>query len=236
MFITKNEQPGYWYKIEMEKQRMLQYMETVSPSEAENIRKTIQDLFRQTCILQVKCDPVTLIQRDNPRYQICSRHREFIADYLSVLDCELIHDPQEHIFRIAGEGVLTERMSLMTTKLVLLVKMIYRDKIMGEGLNATTTNLTEIREYGKNTNLITRKLTQQEWQEALVLMKTHQILELPSAIANLEDNTPIYIYSTINLFCSAMDINELVREYQNEVDQTDNIEEEIGFDLEITEE
>ena len=236
MFITKNEQPGYWYKIEMEKQRMLQYMETVSPSEAENIRKTIQDLFRQTCILQVKCDPVTLIQRDNPRYQICSRHREFIADYLSVLDCELIHDPQEHIFRIAGEGVLTERMSLMTTKLVLLVKMIYRDKIMGEGLNATTTNLTEIREYGKNTNLITRKLTQQEWQEALVLMKTHQILELPSAIANLEDNTPIYIYSTINLFCSALDINELVREYQNEVDQTDNIEEEIGFDLEITEE
>ena len=236
MFITKNEQPGYWYKIEMEKQRMLQYMETVSPSEAENIRKTIQDLFRQTCILQVKCDPVTLIQRDNPRYQICSRHREFIADYLSVLDCELIHDPQEHIFRIAGEGVLTERMSLMTTKLVLLVKMIYRDKIMGEGLNATTTNLTEIREYGKNTNLITRKLTQQEWQEALVLMKTHQILELPSAIANLEDNTPIYIYSTINLFCSAMDINELVREYQNELDQTDNIEEEIGLDLEITEE
>lgn len=215
---------------------MLQYMETVSPPEAENIRKTIQDLFRQTCILQVKCDPVTLIQRDNPRYQICSRHREFIADYLSVLDCELIHDPQEHIFRIAGEGVLTERMSLMTTKLVLLVKMIYRDKIMGEGLNATTTNLTEIREYGKNTNLITRKLTGQEWQEALVLMKTHQILELPSAIANLEDNTPIYIYSTINLFCSALDINELVREYQNEIDQTDNIEEEIGLDLEIAEE
>ena len=215
---------------------MLQYMETVFPSEAENIRKTIQDLFRQTCILQVKCDPVTLIQRDNPRYQICSRHREFIADYLSVLDCELIHDPQEHIFRIAGEGVLTERMSLMTTKLVLLVKMIYRDKIMGEGLNATTTNLTEIREYGKNTNLITRKLTQQEWQEALVLMKTHQILELPSAIANLEDNTPIYIYSTINLFCSAMDINELVREYQNELDQADSMEEEFELDVEITEE
>lgn len=215
---------------------MLQYMENVSPSEAENIRKTIQDLFRQTCILQVKCDPVTLIQRDNPRYQICSRHREFIADYLSVLDCELIHDPQEHIFRIAGDGVLTERMSLTTTKLVLLIKMIYRDKIMGEGLNATTTNLTEIREYGKNTNLITRKLTGQEWQEALVLMKTHQILELPSAIANLEDNTPIYIYSTINLFCSAMDINELVREYQNEVDHADDVETEIELDLETSEE
>ncbi len=40
---------------------------------------------------------------------------------------------------------------------------------MGEGLNATTTNLAEIREYGRNTNLITRKLTNQEWSDALLL-------------------------------------------------------------------
>lgn len=198
---------------------MFEYIENVSQSEAENIRKTIQDLFRQTCILQVKCDPVTLIQRDNPRYQVCLRNREFIADYLAVLDCELVHDPQEHIFRIAGEGVMTERMSLTTTKLVILLKMIYRDKIMGEGLHATTTNLAEIREYGKNTNLITRRLTLQEWQDALMVMKTHQMIELPGAIGNLEDDTPIYIYSTVNIFCSAMDISELVRKYQTEENQ-----------------
>ena len=198
---------------------MFEYMENVSQSEAENIRKTIQDLFRQTCILQVKCDPVTLIQRDNPRHQVCLRNREFIADYLAVLDCELVHDPQEHIFRIAGEGVMTERMSLTTTKLVILLKMIYRDKIMGEGLHATTTNLAEIREYGKNTNLITRRLTLQEWQDALMVMKTHQMIELPGAIGNLEDDTPIYIYSTVNIFCSAMDISELVRKYQTEENQ-----------------
>ena len=75
-----------------------------------------------------------------------------------------------------------------------------------------------IREYCKNTNLITRRLTGQELQDALVLMKTHQMIELPQAIANLEDYTPIYIYSTVNIFCSAMDINELVREYQNEIE------------------
>ena len=175
---------------------MFEYMENVSPNEAENIRKTIQDLLRQTCILQMKCDPVTLIQRDNPRYQVCLRNREFISDYLAVLDCELVHDQQEHLFRITGDGVMLE-------------KMTHRDKIMGEGLNATTTNLSEIREYGRNTNLITRKLNNQEWSDALLLMKTHQMIELPGAIANLEDNTPIYIYGTVNIFCSAMDINEL---------------------------
>ena len=197
---------------------MLEYMGQVSPKEAEDIRKTIQDLFRQTCILQVKCDPVTLIQKDNPRYQVCLRHREFISDYLSVLDCELIHDPQEKLFRIAGTGVVVEHMSLMTTKLVILLKLIYRDKIMGEGLHATVTNLAEIREYGQNTNLITRRLTAQEWKESLLLMKTHQMIEIPGAVDNLEDETPIFIYSTVNIFCSPLDVNELVKKYQDTVE------------------
>ena len=108
-------------------------MENVSQSEAENIRKTIQDLLRQTCILQVKCDPVTLIQRDNPRYQVCSRNREFIADYLSVLDCELIHDPQEHIFRIAGDGVLTGKTFVVTGTLPTMGRKEATDKILQYG-------------------------------------------------------------------------------------------------------
>ena len=80
------------------------------------------------------------------------------------------------------------------------MKMIYRDKIMGEGLNATTTNLSEIREYGRNTNLITRKLNNQEWSDALLLMKTHQMIELPGAIANLEDNTPTVSYTHLDVY------------------------------------
>ena len=200
---------------------MTSYLEELSMTEAENVKRTIRDLFRQTCILQVKYDPATLIRRDNPRYETCVRHRAFIEQYLSVLGCELTHDPQEHIFRITGDGVLTERMTLLTTKLVILMKLIYRDKIMGEGLHATTTSLAEIRRYGKETNLITRRLTAQEWQEALILMKTHQMIELPSAIGNLEDDSPIYIYSTINIFCSAADINELVEMFKGETGETE---------------
>ena len=208
---------------------MFQYLEELSPTEAEGVKKTIQDLFRQTCILQVKYDPATLTARDNPRYQICARHREFIADYLAVLGCELVHDPQDRIFRITGDGILVEKMSLTTTKLMILLKMIYRDKIMGEGLNATVTNLAEIREYGKNTNLLPGRLTGQEWQAALNLMKTHQMIELPGAILNVEDHTPIYIYSTVNIFCSAADINQLVERYREEVEEIlEPKEEEVG--------
>ena len=146
---------------------MVNYMEELSVTEADNLKKTIAALFRQTCILQMKYDPVTLVPRDNLHYEICTRHRKFIEDYLSVLSCELVHDPQEHIYRLQGDGIAIEKINATVTKVILLVKLIYRDKILGEGLKATVTNLAEIREYGKNTNLINYKLTMGEWKEAL---------------------------------------------------------------------
>ena len=206
---------------------MASYIEELSVTEAENLKKTISKLFRQTCILQMRYDPVTLTPRDNLDYEICVRHRGFIEEYLAILGCELIHDPQEHIFRLVGDGVETEKMSLTTTIIVLLVKMIYRDKILGEGLNATVTTLEEIREYGKNTNLLNRKLTLAEWREALYLMSKHQMIELPGAVRDGEDHTPSYLYSTINLYVSAADINALVEEYREEAAENETIEEDI---------
>ena len=212
---------------------MVSYLEELTVTEAENLKKTIRDLFRQTCILQVEYDPVTLTPRDNPRYEICMRHRGFIEDYLSVVRCGLKHDTQEHIFRLEGEGVAAERMSMTTTLLVLLLKLIYRDKILGEGLKATVTNLAEIREYGKNTNLITRKLTAAEWKEALYLMRMHQMIDLPGAVRDVEDHTPIYIYGTVNLYCTSADIRDLVEKYREELQEEQNVqdtEEEEDFE------
>ena len=109
-------------------------------------------------------------------------------------------------------------MSRTSTIILLLTKMIYRDKIMGQSLSATVTNLEELREYGKNTNLLNQKLTDGEWKEALSLMKKHQVIEYPGALRDLEDHTPIYIYSTINLYCSSAMINELLEAYREEAD------------------
>ena len=45
------------------------------------------------------------------------------------------------------------------------------------------------------------------------------MLEIPGAVANLDDHTPIYIYSTVNIFCPAIEINELVSKYQDEMSE-----------------
>lgn len=197
---------------------MIDYLENLPVTEAEKLRKTIGSLFRQTCILQEKYDPVTLVPSDNEQYEICNRHKDFIEDYLSVMGCEMVHDAQEHVFRLVGEGAEAVTLSRTSTIILLLTKMIYRDKIMGQSLSATVTNLEELREYGKNTNLLNQKLTDGEWKEALSLMKKHQIIEYPGALRDLEDHTPIYIYSTINLYCSSAMINELLEAYREETD------------------
>ncbi len=210
---------------------MINYMEELSISEAEKLRKTILSLFRQTCILREKYDPVTLTPKDNEQYDICVRHRHFIENYLAVTGCELIHDTQEHIFRLVGEGAEAVPISRTATIVILLIKMIYRDKIMGNGLEAMVTNLEEIREYGKNTNLLNQKLTDNEWKEALGLMKKHQIVEYPGALREVDDKTPIYIYSTINLYCSSAMVNELVEAYREEGIADEAAEEDIYEDV-----
>ena len=197
---------------------MIDYLENLPVTEAEKLRKTIGSLFRQTCILQEKYDPGTLVPSDNEQYEICNRHKDFIEDYLSVMGCEMVHDAQEHVFRLVGEGAEAVTLSRTSTIIMLLTKMIYRDKIMGQSLSSTVTNLEELREYGKNTNLLNQKLTDGEWQEALSLMKKHQVIEYPGALRDLEDHTPIYIYSTINLYCSSAMINELLEAYREEAD------------------
>ena len=205
---------------------MFEYMSQLSQTEQENVKKVIRDLFRQTCILKIKYDPETLVAKDNSAYHTCNKHRAFIENYLQVLDCELQHDSQEHIFRLVGEGVPLLKISLTTTKILLLLKLIYKDKILGEGLNASVTNLREIRTYGMNTGLLTGKLTVGEWNEALNIMKRHQILEIAGAVSNLDDETPLYIYSTINMYCPAKEINELIKKYKGEEEEEEAAEDE----------
>lgn len=206
---------------------MIHYLENLPVTEAEKIKKTIMALFKQTCILQEKYDPVTLVPSDNEQYEICMKHRGFIEQYLAITDCELEYYAQEHIFRLVGEGAEAAAMSKMTTILVLLIKLIYREKIMGKGLGATVTNLEELREYGRNTGLLTQKLSELEWREALVFMKKHQILDYPGNVRELEDTTPIYLYSTINLYCSSAMIQQLLEEYREGETQDETVQENI---------
>ncbi|MFR3404448.1 MAG: hypothetical protein ACLTUL_20545 [Blautia faecis] len=150
---------------------MEQYLESLSVTEAEKLKKTVLSLFRQTCILQEKYDPVTLVPSDNEQFAICRTHRNFIENYLSVLGCELLYDSQERIFRLVGEGVEAEVLSKETTIIVLLIKMIYRDKIMGKGLVCDGDEFRRNQRVREEYESLNQKLPDGEWKSALAIMK-----------------------------------------------------------------
>ena len=60
----------------------------------------------------------------------------------------------------------------------------------------------------------------------MYLMRMHQMIDVPGAVRDVDDETPIYIYGTINLYCSALDMNRLVEKYREEVQEVENREEE----------
>ena len=53
------------------------------------------------------------------------------------------------------------------------------------------------------------------------------MIELPGAVRDVEDTTPIYLYSTINLYCSSLNINALLEEYREEIVENETVEENL---------
>lgn len=56
-------------------------------------------------------------------------------------------------------------------------------------------------------------------------MKTHQVIDVPGSVKDVEDDTPIYMYSTVNLYVTAGDINALIEEYREEEGEYETAEE-----------
>ena len=61
-------------------------------------------------------------------------------------------------------------------------------------------------------------------------MNRHQMIELPGSVRDVKDETPIYLYSTILLYVSAADMNQMIEEYREEIAEDEAIKEIIPAD------
>ena len=51
---------------------MIEYVNSLTPQEAEELKRTIRDLMRQSCIIETKYDTDRDCLKDNPRYRVRS--------------------------------------------------------------------------------------------------------------------------------------------------------------------
>ena len=56
-----------------------------------------------------------------------------------------------------------------------------------------------------------------------ILARHGQLIDnrVTQAVKDVEDTTPIYIYSTINLYCASLDIDKIVEKYREELKEED---------------
>ena len=146
------------------------------------------------------------------------------------LDDESFNDLKETICTFSGKkcfDVLSHHYDLKSGAVYVNFSSNYLDiKAKRNYKYSTFINLERLNNIRGINNLfkvLNQKLPDGEWKSALAIMKKHQIVEYPGALRDLEDDTPIYIYSTINLYCSSALINELIEAYREE-----NAEDEAG--------
>lgn len=96
---------------------MIEYVNSLTPQEAEELKRTIRDLMRQSCIIETKYDTDRDCLKDNPRYRVCMRHREFLTDYFDIMAAPWCSTPRTIFSSLSGDGVGLEKFSETTTLL-----------------------------------------------------------------------------------------------------------------------
>ena len=203
---------------------MFSEIERLNESEQEQVQAVIRYLLKHTYLVSVLHDPIDGTDKDNGIYKSCERYYDIINDYLSVMEISLMHEVIEGIYYISGEGISKETLSQQTIYIVLLLSVIYREKILGEGLPDTVTTLREIREQGDVFGLFKKngKWSANIWREALRTLKLHNIIDVAGGVVNMNDESLIYIYPTINILTSRINVEQMLKEVATAPVSADN--------------
>lgn len=199
---------------------MFEYYKELSGREQEKLQSVIQQLFRQTYILERKYDKHAGRMVLNQDFYFCEKHMEFLKEYFAIAGILLYQNTDLGTIYIQGEATLGEKLPKLATIYLLLLKLIYDEQMAAA---STSTNIVttfgqlngKVGEFGlvKGLSSIT------EIRRALAVLKKYQMIELLDALEELNEHTRIVIYPTIHVVLMREDILKLLQ-YFGEDDKT----------------
>ena len=183
---------------------MITYIEELTDQEREAIREAIQLLYRQTYLLERRYDRRTEKYQYTKEYRTCSTHLEFLKDYFAVAGISLEENVHDGIIYIQGETLWGE-------------KLIY-DEQMAQAASSTRIVATagEINQKAGAFRVIKSIPSPTEMRRTIALLKKYQIVEPLDILEELNENTRMIIYPTVNLVLSGDHIRELLESFSEE--------------------
>lgn len=200
---------------------MIPYYEELMPEEQAELTGIIRLLYRQTFILERRYDRRTGRYQYNKDYRLCSRHMEFIREYLKIAGVELRENSQMGVIYIQGEGQVGDKLPRLATLYLLILKLIY-DEQMASASNSVhiMTSLSEMNErLGSNLGLLPRKPAPTEIRKAIALLKKYQIIEPLDILEGMDPQSRMIIYPTINVVLFGEDARGILSSFAEDEDE-----------------
>lgn len=200
---------------------MTPYYEELMPEEQAELTGIIRLLYRQTFILERRYDRRTGRYQYNKDYRLCSRHMEFIREYLKIAGVELRENSQMGVIYIQGEGQVGDKLPRLATLYLLILKLIY-DEQMASASNSVhiMTSLSEMNErLGSNLGLLPRKPAPTEIRKAIALLKKYQIIEPLDILEGMDPQSRMIIYPTINVVLFGEDARGILSSFAEDEEE-----------------
>ena len=99
---------------------MFEYYKELSGQEQEKLQSVIQQLFRQTYILERKYDKHAGRMVLNQDFYFCEKHMEFLKEYFAIAGILLYQNTDLGTIYIQGEATLGEKLPKLATIYLLL--------------------------------------------------------------------------------------------------------------------
>ena len=204
---------------------MINYYEELPPEEQRKVTESVQSLYRQTFLLERLYDKKTKRYQINREYYQCSKHLEFIRAYFAIMDIEVVENSQIGVIYIRGEQVLGEKLSKLATLYILILKLIYDEQMstVSTSVNAVT-SLGEIHEKLGTYRLLKKQPSATELRRTMTLLKRYQLIEPLDILEELDGQSRLVIYPTVNVVLMGDDVRVLIETYTEGDEEDDESE------------
>lgn len=198
---------------------MIEYMENLPDEERQQVTEVIRLLLRQTFLLERKYDKKTGRFLFNKEFRICNKHLEFLQEYFQIAGIELKENSQTGVMYLVGEDVMAEKLGKLATIYLLILKLIYDEQMSQASTSVNIyTTLGDLNARVGSFQLLKERPSITEMKRTLTLLRKYQVIELTESVEELETESRIIIYPSINMVLFGDKVQELIKSFEEEND------------------
>lgn len=196
---------------------MIEYFDLLPEEEQQQLTEVIGTLLKQTFVLERKYEKRTGRFAFNREYRVLSKHLEFLKEYFKIAGIEVVENIPGGVIYVRGEGITPERLSKLATIYLLILKLIYDEQMASASTSINIyTTLGDINERVGSFNLLKERPSLTEIKRTLTLLKKYQLVEVLDPLEELESETRIIIYPSINMVLLGEEVRQLLESFQEE--------------------